>query len=94
MSDKPLARILREKEFAEDVARKAIALRRIGKACDEHEESLRKLWDENPEMPRSLTFSVQFDQAFKEAMAAFDDAVQRAMDAGIDFTFPSPEDTP
>lgn len=85
MTDKPLAAVLRENELLRSVAAKAIRLRRIGMTADECDKSLGELWDENPDMPRSGTQRIMMDQAFKTAMDAFDLAVLRAADEGMDW---------
>jgi hypothetical protein len=85
MSEKPYAALLRENELLRSVAAKAIRLRRIGMHCDELDTTLTKLWEETPDIPRSGTQQIMMDQAFKTAMDAFDLAVLRAADEGMDW---------
>lgn len=85
MSDKPIASLLRENELLRSVAAKAIRLRRIGMAADECDETLKQLWEDHPEMSRSGTQRIMMEQAFKTAMDAFDLAVLRAADEGMDW---------
>ncbi|HVR57589.1 MAG TPA: hypothetical protein VMT72_12265, partial [Pseudolabrys sp.] len=86
MTEKPHAALLRENELLRSVAAKAIRLRRIGMQCEECSEALERLWKDNPEMTRSGTQGLMLDQAFKTAMDAFDLAVLRAADEGMDWT--------
>jgi hypothetical protein len=80
-----IAAIIRENEILRKVAAAAIRLREIGKACDRYDESLKTLWDESTEMPRSLTATIMFQQAFEVAMRHFDEAVLDAAAAGFDW---------
>jgi hypothetical protein len=86
MSDeKPYAALLRENGLLRSVAAKALRLRRIGMHCDELDTTMTKIWEENPEMSKSGTHQIMMEQAFKTAMDAFDAAVLRAADEGMDW---------
>ena len=85
MTGKPIAAVLRENELLRSVAAKAIRLRRIGMQCDQCTNALEELWRENPDMSRSGTQEIMMEQAFQTAMDAFDLAVLRAADEGMDW---------
>ncbi len=59
---KPVAALIRENEVLRKVSSATIRLRQVGKMADERQEGLEKLWDENPDMPHSLTSSLMYEQ--------------------------------
>lgn len=83
--DRPIARILREAKFYQDIADKAVRLRQIGRLSEDVEETLQDLYEKRPDMPRSFTSRLMIEQAFKTAMDDFDRAVQDAALAGVSF---------
>jgi uncharacterized protein YoxC len=78
-----VAAMIREMELLRDVAEKAIRLRAVGRACDKIDEALDELWRNNPEMTKSATQAMMARQAFETAMSDFDQAVVRAVEAGM-----------
>jgi hypothetical protein len=84
-AEKPYAALLRENGLLRSVAAKAIKLRRIGMQCDAVDAALDELHREHPEMSRSGTQQMMLNQAFKTATDAFDAAVLRAADEGMDW---------
>ncbi len=75
---KPLARLQRENKALLKVAYAAARLRRIGRACENVEESDAAFRKANPDASRSATAAVMCEVAFQTAMQEFDQAMMEA----------------
>lgn len=78
MSDKPLARLIRENEALMKVAFTAARLRRLGRATEAVEEATVEFRRANPGASRSATVSIMVEEAFQTAMKEFDLAIMEA----------------
>lgn len=72
MDNPNVARLARENAALRDVAAKAARLRRLGRACDQIEDGMEKMWREAPELTRSATGMLMAATAYETALLDFD----------------------
>lgn len=72
MGEPNVARLVRENEALRKVAFAAARLRRIAIAAEQVEEGIEAVWRENPDMTRSATGLIMAQQAYGDALKAFD----------------------
>lgn len=70
-----VARLARENAALRNVAVKAARLRRLGRACDQIEDGMEKVWRESPELTRSATGLLMAATAYETALIDFDNSL-------------------